>query len=94
MKAVSRLSAFRASMSFWGLSAASTLPAFMREMRSQRIPSFMKCVVTKMVTPCLRDRSINSSQKLSRATGSTPDVGSSRMRICGPCSTATASESR
>ena len=29
----------------------------MSEMRSQRIPSFMKCVVTKIVTPCLRERS-------------------------------------
>ena len=38
-------------------SHASTLPAFISEMRSQRIPSFMKCVVTKIVTPCLRDRS-------------------------------------
>ena len=35
----------------------------------------MKWVVTKIVTPCFRESSINSSQKLSRATGSTPDVG-------------------
>ena len=42
----------------------------------------------------MRERSTSSSQKLSRATGSTPEVGSSRIRICGSCSTATASESR
>ena len=54
----------------------------------------MKWVVTKIVTPCLRERSISSSQKLSRATGSTPEVGSSRISISGSCSTATASESR
>ena len=94
MKASSRLAAPRASISFCGASQASTLPACISEMRSQRIPSFMKCVVTKIVTPCLRDRSISSSQKLSRATGSTPEVGSSRIRICGSCRTATASESR
>ena len=44
----------------------------------------MKCVVTKIVTPCLRESSIRSSQKLSRATGSTPDVGSSRIRDLRP----------
>ncbi len=45
-------------MSSCGASQASTLPACMSEMRSQRMPSFMKCVVTKIVTPCLRERSI------------------------------------
>ena len=75
MNASSRLAACRASMSFCGASQASTFPAFISEMRSQRMPSFMKCVVTKIVTPCLRERSIKSSQKLSRATGSTPGGG-------------------
>src|SRR5215831_17439134 len=65
MNASSRFAAPRASISFCGASQASTLPAFMSEIRSQRIPSFMKCVVTKIVTPCLRERSIKSSQKLS-----------------------------
>ena len=94
MKASSRLAAPRWAISFCGSSQASTLPAFISEMRSQRIPSFMKWVVTKIVTFCSRDSEASSSQKLSRATGSTPDVGSSRIRICGSCSTATASDSR
>ena len=41
----------RPSISFCGSSQARTLPACMSEIRSQRIPSFMKCVVTKIVTP-------------------------------------------
>ena len=94
MNASSRLAAPRCSISFCGSSHASTLPAFISEMRSQRIPSFMKWVVTKIVTFCWRDSEISSSQKLSRATGSTPDVGSSRIRICGACRTATASDRR
>ena len=35
----------------------------------------------KMVTLSRRDRSIMICQKLSRATGSAPEVGSSRMSI-------------
>ena len=69
MNASSRLAAPRSSISFCGASQARTFPAFISEMRSQRIPSFMKWVVTKIVTPWLRERSISSSQKLSRATG-------------------------
>ena len=63
----------------------------MSEMRSQRSASFMKWVVTKIVTPSSRERSISVRQKASRAIGSTPEVGSSRMRMEGSCSTATAS---
>ena len=66
-----------------GESLTSTRPACISEMRSQRSPSFMKCVETKIVTPWLRERSIRSSQKPSRATGSTPEVGSSRISISG-----------
>ncbi len=36
-----------------------------------------------MVTPSSRDSSTSSCQKPSRATGSTPEVGSSRIRISG-----------
>ncbi|MCY1457356.1 hypothetical protein D9M71_746510 [compost metagenome] len=54
----------------------------------------MKWVEMKMVTPSLRDSSTISAQKPSRATGSTPEVGSSRMRISGLWMTATASDRR
>jgi hypothetical protein len=63
----------------------------MHEMRSQRSASFMKLVVTKIVTPSSRERSISVRQNASRAIGSTPEGGSSRMRIEGSWSTATAS---
>ena len=59
----------------------STLPACINAMRSQRSPSFMKWVEMKIVTPCVRDRSISKAQKLSRATGSTLDVGSSDQDV-------------
>ncbi len=52
----------------------------------------MKWVETKIVTPWLRDRSISNSQNRSRASGSTPEVGSSRISISGSCTTATASD--
>ena len=39
-------------------------------------------------------RSISSSQNWSRASGSTPDVGSSRINSSGSCTTATASDRR
>ncbi|SVJ73858.1 Uncharacterised protein [Klebsiella pneumoniae] len=54
----------------------------------------MKWVEMKMVTPSRRDSSTISSQKPSRATGSTPEVGSSRIRISGLWITATASDRR
>ena len=50
---------------------------------SQRSASFMKCVVINTVTRSRRDSSMINSQKLSRATGSTPLVGSSRIRRAG-----------
>jgi hypothetical protein len=54
----------------------------------------MKWVETKMVTPCSRDIWMSSAQNSSRATGSTPEVGSSRMRSGGECTTATARDRR
>ena len=86
MKASSRLAAPRAATSAAGAPVASTRPACISEMRSQRAASFMKWVETKIVTPWLRERSISSSQKSSRATGSTPEVGSSRISSSGSCS--------
>jgi hypothetical protein len=91
---VFELPATRFAMSAAGVSLASTRPACISEMRSQRSPSFMKWVDTKMVTPSLRDRSTSRRQKWSRATGSTPEVGSSRMSISGLWITATASDRR
>lgn len=77
-----------------GESLASTRPACISEIRSQRCASFMKCVEMKIVTRSRRARSIINCQKLSRATGSTPDVGSSRISNSGLCTIATASDSR
>ncbi|MNZ19976.1 hypothetical protein D3C78_370180 [compost metagenome] len=77
-----------------GVSQASTRPACISEMRSQRWASFMKWVERKMVTPCSRDSSTSRRQKSSRAAGSTPEVGSSRISTSGRCSTATASDRR
>ena len=77
-----------------GVSLASTLPACMSEMRSQRSASFMKWVEMKMVTPSRRESSIIRRQKLSRAIGSTPEVGSSRISSSGWCTMATASDRR
>ncbi len=94
MKASSRLPALRSATSCAGTPCASTLPACIIDMRSQRSASFMKWVDRKMVTPRSRDRRIKSSQKPSRATGSTPEVGSSRISTSGSCSTATASDRR
>ena len=70
---------------------ASTLPACISEMRSQRSASFMKWVETKMVTPSRRASSISSRQNRSRAAGSTPEVGSSRISTSGWCRQAAAS---
>ncbi|MNN43429.1 hypothetical protein D3C81_1576650 [compost metagenome] len=94
MKVASRLPRPRCSVSSSGVPLASTRPACISEMRSQRCASFMKWVEMKMVTPSLRDSSTISAQKPSRATGSTPEVGSSRMRISGLWITATASDRR
>ena len=51
MNAVSRSSVSRSAISRAGVSQASTVPACIREMRSQRRASFMKWVETKIVTP-------------------------------------------
>ena len=63
-------------------------------MRSQRSASFMKCVEMKIVTWSCRASAIRRRQKLSRATGSTPEVGSSRISSSGLCTMATASDRR
>ena len=94
MKASSSVAAPRASTSSRGVPVASTRPESINDIRSQRSASFMKWVETKIVTPWLRERSINASQKRSRARGSTPEVGSSRMRISGSWTMATANDSR
>ncbi len=83
MKASSRFAAPRVRIKPSGVSLTSTRPACISEMRSQRSPSFMKWVEMKIVTRSLRESSIKSSQNPSRATGSTPDVGSSRINISG-----------
>jgi len=92
MNAASRFFALRSATNCAGGPCASTLPACIIDMRSQRSASFMKCVERKIVTPFTRDKRMSNSQNPSRATGSTPDVGSSRMSISGSCMTATASE--
>ena len=66
-----------------GVPVARTRPASMSAIRSQRAASFMKWVEMKIVTPWLRDKSIRSFQNWSRAIGSTPDIGSSRISISG-----------
>ena len=75
------------------MSQASTAPACINEIRSQRIASFMKCVETKIVTPLAAREVDQNSQNSSRATGSTPEVGSSSRSMSGSCNTATARES-
>ena len=94
MKADSRSAVPRLATSSAGLPTASTRPACISEMRSQRSASFMKWVEMKMVTPSRRDSSPIASQKPSRATGSTPEVGSSRISISGLWIMATASDKR
>ena len=94
MKASSRLLAPRLATRRAGASLSSTLPACIIDMRSQRSASFMKWVEMKIVTLSRRDSSTSRRQKLSRATGSTPEVGSSRMSRSGLCTMATASDSR
>ncbi|MNV89122.1 hypothetical protein D3C71_1833910 [compost metagenome] len=54
----------------------------------------MKWVEMKMVTLSLRERSARICQKASRAIGSTPEVGSSRINTSGAWIIATASDRR
>ena len=82
-KGSSRVAAPRLSTSAAGASLTSTRPAFISEMRSQRSASFMKWVEMKIVTSSLRDKLDQDCQNASRATGSTPEVGSSRISISG-----------
>lgn len=51
--------------------------------RSQRSASFIKWVEMKIVTLSWRERSTINCQNISLATGSTPEVGSSRINISG-----------
>ena len=94
MKASSSVLAPRFSTSLAGASLSSTLPACIIDMRSQRSASFMKWVEMKIVTLSRRDSSTSSRQKASRATGSTPEVGSSRISSSGLWTMATASDRR
>ena len=84
MNASSSVAACRPLTTPSGVSMTSTFPALISEMRSQRPASLMKWVETKIVTLSRRDSSIRCSQKPSRATGSTPEVGSSRISRVGP----------
>ena len=54
----------------------------------------MKWVEMKIVTLSRRANSIIRRQNWSRAIGSTPEVGSSRISSSGRCTIATASDSR
>ena len=94
MNASSSVATPRDLTSSAGVPVASTRPESISDIRSQRSASFMKWVETKIVTSCSRERSISASQNWSRARGSTPEVGSSRMRISGSWTMATASDSR
>ena len=94
MKASSSVATPRPAISAAGVSLTSTRPRCIREMRSQRSASFMKWVEMKIVTRSRRDSSISRRQNASRATGSTPDVGSSRISSSGRCTMATASDRR
>ena len=93
-KACSRLPLPRAAPILAGVSLIRTLPACISEIRSQRSASFMKWVEINIVTPSLRERSDRICHSRSRAIGSTPEVGSSRMRMSGAWIIATASDSR
>jgi hypothetical protein len=79
MNASPRLSLPQRSDSSLAGPTARNLAACINEMRSHRSPSFMKRVDRKIVTPSSRDRLIRYCQKESRAIGSTPEVGSSRI---------------
>ncbi|MNV10762.1 hypothetical protein D3C71_1013020 [compost metagenome] len=94
MKASSSVAAPRLATMSCGAALSSTRPACISEMRSQRSASFMKWVEMKMVTLSRRASSTIRRQKLSRAIGSTPEVGSSRISSSGWCTMATASDRR
>src|SRR3569833_775410 len=72
-----------------GSSIARMRPAAMMARRSQYSASSMKWVVTSTVTPA-RASALMRSQNSRRASGSTPEVGSSRNRISGWCISAQA----
>ncbi len=93
-KASSRVSPAYCCCNSAGVPTANTLAACIKEIRSQRSASFIKWVDKKIVTPCSRDNSNNSRQKSSRAAGSTPEVGSSRINTSGSWITATAKDRR
>ena len=76
-----------------GTPAVSTWPCAMINNRSQYSASSMKCVVTSTVTPASASALIRR-QNSRRASGSTPEVGSSRNRMSGSCISAQARASR
>ena len=76
-----------------GVPSASTLPSAMITSRSQYSASSMKWVVTSTVTPWSA-RLLIWVQNSRRASGSTPEVGSSRKSTSGSCMSATARASR
>ena len=94
MKAASSVFSPRLAVTAAGVSQTSTRPACINEMRSQRSASFMKWVEMKIVTLSCRERSTIIRQNMSRAIGSTPEVGSSSIRTSGLWTTATASDRR
>ena len=77
-----------------GAPSAMTRPACMKATRSHRSASLMKCVEIKIVTSLSRASLSISCQNASRAAGSTPEVGSSRISTSGSCKIAIASDRR
>ena len=70
-----------------GVSTAASLPWLTMPSRSQYSASSMKWLVTMTVTPVSASMPMRA-QKSRRVSGSTPDVGSSRNRMSGACSSA------
>ena len=81
--ASSKSGAFCLAASSAGVPTASTRPLCIKEMRSQRAASFIKWVETKMVILSSRESFRRCRQNISRAAGSTPEVGSSRINTSG-----------
>ena len=73
-----------------GVPTANTRPRCINEMRSQRAASFIKWVEIKMVILSCRESLSRWRQNISRAAGSTPEVGSSRISTSGLCRQAAA----
>ena len=76
-----------------GVPTAASRPWLTMPSRSQYSASSMKWLVTRMVTPASASAPMRF-QNSRRVSGSTPEVGSSRNRISGACSSAAASARR